>query len=223
MGGCFSHNELKPSRLKITFLAHGHELTPKCDVEGRHYSWFFVVLGSPEVKFSPCQIYLTRLAKPVFLTSLSLSLNLSLERRTSHPPKSYMAGGGGGKTLWVGDLEEWQNEHWILSTFAHAGQVSEVRFHLEGAGVRSFFRVRPYVRGFLFEQCKIIRHRPSGQHAGYGFVEFSTPYEAEQVVSFTGGTCSLCTRANIERACPASQPFHGPVGFAAGRTLWAKT
>ena len=41
----------------------------------------------------------------------------------------------GVRTLWVGDLEEWMNEHWMFSTFAHAGTVTEV---------------------------KVIRHRPSG-------------------------------------------------------------
>ena len=48
-----------------------------------------------------------------------------------------MAAPPSGRTLWVGDLEEWMNEAWMFSTFAHAGSVTEV---------------------------KIIRHRPTGEN-----------------------------------------------------------
>mmetsp|Transcript_20773 Transcript_20773/g.40365 ORF Transcript_20773/g.40365 Transcript_20773/m.40365 type:complete len:355 (+) Transcript_20773:333-1397(+) len=64
----------------------------------------------------------------------------------------------GSRTLWVGDMDEWMNEHWLLSTFSMGGavQVTEV---------------------------KVIRQRPSGQHAGYGFVEFGSQYEAQHVLN----------------------------------------
>jgi hypothetical protein len=34
---------------------------------------------------------------------------------------------------------------------------------------------------------KVIRQRPSGQHAGYGFVEFGNQYEAQHVLNSVNG------------------------------------
>lgn len=52
------------------------------------------------------------------------------------------------------------NEHWLHATFSMFGTVVDV---------------------------KVIRQRPSGQHAGYGFVEFANQYEAQHVLTTLNG------------------------------------
>lgn len=66
----------------------------------------------------------------------------------SHP------GSGELKTLWVGDIEPWMDEIYLLSMFAHTREVVQV---------------------------KVIRDKTTGLSAGYGFVEFQT-YEAARIV-----------------------------------------
>mmetsp|Transcript_28513 Transcript_28513/g.72163 ORF Transcript_28513/g.72163 Transcript_28513/m.72163 type:complete len:424 (-) Transcript_28513:374-1645(-) len=66
----------------------------------------------------------------------------------------------GSRTLWVGDMDEWMTEHWLHATFSMGGTVTEV---------------------------KVIRQRPSGQHAGYGFVEFGSQFEAQHVLNTFNG------------------------------------
>jgi len=67
----------------------------------------------------------------------------------------------GSRTLWVGDMDEWMNEPWLHGTFSMGGHtVTDV---------------------------KVIRQRPSGQHAGYGFVEFASQYEAQNVLNNFNG------------------------------------
>lgn len=48
------------------------------------------------------------------------------------------------------------NEHWLQATFSLGVTVTDV---------------------------KVIRQRPSGQHAGYGFVEFSNQFEAQHILN----------------------------------------
>jgi len=75
-------------------------------------------------------------------------------------PGPQMPPSGGSRTLWVGDMDEWMNEHWLQATFSLGVTVTDV---------------------------KVIRQRPSGQHAGYGFVEFSNQFEAQHVLNTCNG------------------------------------
>ncbi|KAJ6816033.1 polyadenylate-binding protein RBP47-like [Iris pallida] len=77
------------------------------------------------------------------------------------PPKSQsqnQQGGGGGeenRTIWAGDLHYWMDENYLHSCFAHAAEVISI---------------------------KVIRNKHTGQSEGYGFVEFSTHAQAENVL-----------------------------------------
>jgi RNA recognition motif-containing protein len=61
---------------------------------------------------------------------------------------------------------------------------------------------------------KVIRQRPSGQHAGYGFVEFASQFEAQNVLNnFNGRPItqhpSVLIRPNSILPCPYLQPSLG--------------
>lgn len=61
---------------------------------------------------------------------------------------------------------------------------------------------------------KIIRQRPSGQHAGYGFVEFGNQFEAQHMLNACNGmpipqhpqgACNLS--ASPDSGLKSTQPF----------------
>lgn len=64
------------------------------------------------------------------------------------------------KTLWVGDIEPWMDEIYLLSMFAHTRDVVQV---------------------------KVIRDKSTGLSAGYGFVEFQTHEAAKRVLETHNG------------------------------------
>ncbi|XP_021658894.2 polyadenylate-binding protein RBP47 isoform X2 [Hevea brasiliensis] len=67
---------------------------------------------------------------------------------------------GENKTIWIGDLHHWMDENYLHTCFASAGEIASI---------------------------KVIRNKQTGLSEGYGFVEFFTPAEAEQVLqSYTG-------------------------------------
>lgn len=70
-------------------------------------------------------------------------------------------GGGGGseadkRTLWVGDIDRWMDENYIVALFGSAAEVANV---------------------------KIIRDKMTGLPAGYGFVEFKSHEGAARVLN----------------------------------------
>ncbi|KAL6504653.1 Polyadenylate-binding protein rbp47c' [Orobanche hederae] len=79
------------------------------------------------------------------------------------PPSPHQYGGGnngGGsngenRTIWVGDLHVWMDEDYLRKCFASTGEVSSI---------------------------KVIRNKQTGNHEGYGFVEFFTHAAAEKVL-----------------------------------------
>eukprot|EP00916_Digyalum_oweni_P020450 GHVL01034050.1.p1 GENE.GHVL01034050.1~~GHVL01034050.1.p1 ORF type:complete len:361 (-),score=69.15 GHVL01034050.1:77-1159(-) len=64
------------------------------------------------------------------------------------------------KTLWIGDVDAWMDETWIVTVF------SEVAMPVN---------------------AKLIRDRASGLPAGYGFVEFASPEDAQKVLDELNG------------------------------------
>ncbi|KAJ9086519.1 hypothetical protein DSO57_1003447 [Entomophthora muscae] len=67
----------------------------------------------------------------------------------------------GRSTLWMGELEPWMDEGALRQIWASVG-----------------FSVMP----------KVIHHRGTGQSAGYGFVEFARPTEAQRALTTLQGT-----------------------------------
>lgn len=65
------------------------------------------------------------------------------------------------RTLWIGDLQYWVDENYLLSCFAHTGEVLSI---------------------------KIIRNKITGQPEGYGFVEFVSHAAAERILQTYNGT-----------------------------------
>ncbi|XP_018683154.2 polyadenylate-binding protein RBP47C-like isoform X2 [Musa acuminata AAA Group] len=64
------------------------------------------------------------------------------------------------RTIWVGDLQYWMDENYLLSCFVHTGEVVSI---------------------------KVIRNKQTGQSEGYGFVEFHSHATAEKILqSFSG-------------------------------------
>nr|XP_018683634.1 PREDICTED: polyadenylate-binding protein RBP47-like isoform X2 [Musa acuminata subsp. malaccensis] len=64
------------------------------------------------------------------------------------------------RTIWVGDLQYWMDENYLLGCFVHAGEVVSI---------------------------KVIRNKQTGQSEGYGFVEFHSHATAEKILqSFSG-------------------------------------
>ncbi len=62
--------------------------------------------------------------------------------------------------LWVGDIEQWMDEGYLYSLFAHTGHVTHV---------------------------KIIRDKATNLPSGYGFVYFSSPDMAQRVLETYNG------------------------------------
>ncbi|GAB2287036.1 Polyadenylate-binding protein rbp47b' [Dionaea muscipula] len=65
------------------------------------------------------------------------------------------------RTLWIGDLQYWVDENYLLSCFASTGEVVSI---------------------------KIIRNKITGQPEGYGFIEFNSHAAAERVLQAYNGT-----------------------------------
>lgn len=65
------------------------------------------------------------------------------------------------RTLWIGDLQPWMDENYLLGCFAHTGEVISV---------------------------KIIRNKQTGQSEGYGFIEFVSRAAAEGILQTYNGT-----------------------------------
>ncbi|CAI9772887.1 unnamed protein product [Fraxinus pennsylvanica] len=75
-------------------------------------------------------------------------------------PQQYAAGNAaqptaddGIRSLWIGDLQPWMDEQYILNIFASTGEVVSV---------------------------KVIRNKQTGQSEGYGFIEFVSHAAAER-------------------------------------------
>ncbi|XP_039037465.1 polyadenylate-binding protein RBP45-like isoform X2 [Hibiscus syriacus] len=65
------------------------------------------------------------------------------------------------RTLWIGDLQYYMDENYLLSCFAQTGEVASV---------------------------KVIRNKQTGQVEGYGFIEFLSRAAAERVLQTYNGT-----------------------------------
>ncbi|KAL4289713.1 hypothetical protein GQ457_14G010860 [Hibiscus cannabinus] len=65
------------------------------------------------------------------------------------------------RTLWIGDLQYYMDENYLLSCFAQTGEVASV---------------------------KVIRNKQTGQVEGYGFIEFVSRAAAERVLQAYNGT-----------------------------------
>nr|GLL47333.1 polyadenylate-binding protein RBP47-like isoform X1 [Ipomoea trifida] len=69
--------------------------------------------------------------------------------------------GEDNRTIWIGDLQQWMDEGYLHTCFAHAGEVLSV---------------------------KVIRNKQTGQSERYGFVEFNSHASAEKVLQSYNGT-----------------------------------
>ena len=67
----------------------------------------------------------------------------------------------GPRTLWMGDLNMWMDENYLLSIFAGSGEVLSV---------------------------KVIRNKLTGYSEGYGFIEFTSNFAAQKVLQTYNGT-----------------------------------
>ncbi|XP_052202031.1 polyadenylate-binding protein RBP45-like [Diospyros lotus] len=65
------------------------------------------------------------------------------------------------RTLWIGDLQYWMDEQYLLSSFAHSGEVVS---------------------------AKVIRNKQTGQSEGYGFIEFVSHAAAERTLQAYNGS-----------------------------------
>ncbi|XVF03887.1 hypothetical protein REPUB_Repub05bG0031900 [Reevesia pubescens] len=86
----------------------------------------------------------------------------------SVPPPSQMqqyadspaAGSGEIRSLWIGDLQQWMDESYIINIFSHTGEVVS---------------------------AKVIRNKQTGLAEGYGFIEFVSRAAAERVLQSYNG------------------------------------
>ncbi|KAI5683450.1 hypothetical protein M9H77_04678 [Catharanthus roseus] len=67
----------------------------------------------------------------------------------------------GIRSLWIGDLQYWMDEQYIVNCFAHTGEVVS---------------------------AKVIRNKQSGQSEGYGFIEFVSHAAAERNLQAYNGS-----------------------------------
>ncbi|KAJ7551474.1 hypothetical protein O6H91_06G016800 [Diphasiastrum complanatum] len=65
------------------------------------------------------------------------------------------------KSLWVGDLQYWMDESYLLNCFGYTGEVASV---------------------------KVIRNKQTGHSEGYGFIEFATHGTAEKILQSYNGS-----------------------------------
>ncbi|KAJ8476166.1 hypothetical protein OPV22_019893 [Ensete ventricosum] len=84
------------------------------------------------------------------------------------------------RTIWVGDLQYWMDENYLLSCFVHTGEVVSI---------------------------KVIRNKQTGQSEGYGFVEFHSHATAENILqSFSGDLASDVTDAILHETFATKYP-----------------
>ncbi|EOA13505.1 hypothetical protein CARUB_v10026566mg [Capsella rubella] len=109
------------------------------------------------------------------------------QQRQSAPPlgqqQQYGAGsqnpGSAGevKSLWIGDLQQWMDESYIMGIFAQSGEALS---------------------------AKVIRNKLTGQSEGYGFIEFISQSVAERVLQTYNGakmpSCEQTFRLNWAQA-----------------------
>eukprot|EP01096_Ripella_sp_DP13-Kostka_P012466 TRINITY_DN5223_c0_g1_i2.p1 TRINITY_DN5223_c0_g1~~TRINITY_DN5223_c0_g1_i2.p1 ORF type:complete len:431 (-),score=182.45 TRINITY_DN5223_c0_g1_i2:386-1678(-) len=85
---------------------------------------------------------------------------------SSYDPQQYGAAGGvpfsdaSARTLWMGDIDNWMDENYVMGLFLHTGQVPQV---------------------------KIIRDRTTGLNAGYCFIEFYDSLTAKMALESLNG------------------------------------
>ncbi|KAL3522018.1 hypothetical protein ACH5RR_014852 [Cinchona calisaya] len=68
---------------------------------------------------------------------------------------------GGYRSLWIGDLQYWMDEQYLISCFSHSGEVLS---------------------------AKVIRNKQTSQSEGYGFIEFVSHAAAERNLQTYNGT-----------------------------------
>uniref|UniRef100_A0A1J3DQL0 Polyadenylate-binding protein RBP45A n=1 Tax=Noccaea caerulescens TaxID=107243 RepID=A0A1J3DQL0_NOCCA len=70
------------------------------------------------------------------------------------------------RSLWIGDLQPWMDEGYIMSIFAQSGEA---------------------------QSAKVIRNKQTGQCEGYGFIEFANHAAAERVLqTYNGAQMPSC-------------------------------
>ncbi|KAB1215210.1 Polyadenylate-binding protein RBP45 [Morella rubra] len=74
------------------------------------------------------------------------------------------------RSLWIGDLLPWMEENYLLSCFAHTGEVLS---------------------------AKVIRNKQTGLSDGYGFIEFVSRAAADRVLQTYNGTLMPNTEQNF--------------------------
>uniref|UniRef100_A0A166IBH9 RRM domain-containing protein n=1 Tax=Daucus carota subsp. sativus TaxID=79200 RepID=A0A166IBH9_DAUCS len=77
------------------------------------------------------------------------------------PPPQIQSSSEENKTIWIGDLQPWMDEHYLQSCFAPTGEAIAV---------------------------KIIRNKQTGQSERFGFIEFLSHAAAEKVLQTYNGT-----------------------------------
>ncbi|CAN0915629.1 Polyadenylate-binding protein RBP45A [Linum grandiflorum] len=82
------------------------------------------------------------------------------------------SGGGSGdiKSLWIGDLQPWMDENYLISTFSGTGEVVS---------------------------AKVIRNKLTNVPEGYGFIEFVSRAAAERILQTYNGTPMPNTEQNF--------------------------
>ncbi|XP_062077725.1 polyadenylate-binding protein RBP45C-like [Humulus lupulus] len=93
-------------------------------------------------------------------------------------PSSQAQYGSGGpspgseeiRSLWIGDLQQWMDENYILSCFAHTGEAIT---------------------------AKVIRNKQTGLPEGYGFIEFPSRAVADRILQNFNGTIMPNTEQNF--------------------------
>ncbi|KAF4392567.1 hypothetical protein G4B88_015210 [Cannabis sativa] len=74
------------------------------------------------------------------------------------------------RSLWIGDLQQWMDENYILSCFAHTGEAIT---------------------------AKVIRNKQTGLPEGYGFIEFPSRAVADRILQNFNGTIMPNTEQNF--------------------------
>ncbi|XP_021287461.1 polyadenylate-binding protein RBP45C isoform X1 [Herrania umbratica] len=77
-----------------------------------------------------------------------------------YPAGSATAGSSEIRSLWIGDLQQWMDENYLINIFAHTGEVAS---------------------------AKVIRNKQTGLPEGYGFIEFVSRAAAERVLQSYNG------------------------------------
>ncbi|KAI7726124.1 hypothetical protein M8C21_020203 [Ambrosia artemisiifolia] len=80
---------------------------------------------------------------------------------TAAPPPHQPASADEIRTLWIGDLQYWMDEQYLLTCFAQSGEVVS---------------------------AKVIRNKQTGQSESYGFIEFVSHAAAERHLQTYNGT-----------------------------------